>query len=279
MASKNYYFASHHRIRGKDNMILQTLFITYLVLFTMMSILWVIGMRIKNAAVVDVGWGLGFVLVVLIAFFTIEGLPLRNLLITGLVSIWGVRLAWHLLTDRIMDGIPEEGRYVDIRARWSTHLPLKFFFFYQFQAILIIVLSLPMYLVFLNPDPALLFIEWLGLLVWFIGLIGESVADRQLKKFKDNPSNKGLTCQAGLWKYSRHPNYFFEWVIWVGYFVIALAAPYGWLAIVSPAAMLYVLVRVTGIPLTEAQALRSRGEEYRKYQQTTSAFVPWFRKG
>lgn len=245
----------------------------------MMSILWVIGMRIKNAAVVDVGWGLGFVLVVLIAFFTIEGLPLRNLLITGLVSIWGVRLAWHLLTDRIMDGIPEEGRYVDIRARWSTHLPLKFFFFYQFQAILIIVLSLPMYLVFLNPDPALLFIEWLGLLVWFIGLIGESVADRQLKKFKDNPSNKGLTCQAGLWKYSRHPNYFFEWVIWVGYFVIALAAPYGWLAIVSPAAMLYVLVRVTGIPLTEAQALRSRGEEYRKYQQTTSAFVPWFRKG
>jgi steroid 5-alpha reductase family enzyme len=260
-------------------MLPQTLLITYAVLFTMMSILWVIGMRMKNAAVVDVGWGLGFVFVVVVALFTIERLALRNLLIAGLVSLWGARLAWHLLTDRIMGGRPEEGRYVDIRARWKTNLPLKFFLFYQCQAILIIVLSLPMYLIALNPQPALSFIEWLGILVWFIGVTGESVADRQLKKFKDNPSNKGLTCQVGLWRYSRHPNYFFEWVIWVGYFVIALAAPYGWLAIISPAVMLYVLVRVTGIPLTEAQALRSRGEAYRKYQRTTSAFVPWFRKG
>lgn len=257
---------------------LSTIFLTYAVLFSVMTILWSIGMKIRNAAIVDVGWGLGYALVALISYLTIDGVPERQLIITVLVAFWGLRLAWHLLVDRILGGKPEEGRYVDIRARWKTRLPLKFFFFYQAQALMIVILALPVYLISLNPDPEISWLEWLGIAIWLVGIMGETIADRQLKKFKDNPANKGKTCQVGLWRFSRHPNYFFEWVIWIGYFVTALAAPYGWIAIISPAAMLYVLLRVTGIPLTEIQAVKSRGEEYRQYQRTTSAFIPWFRK-
>lgn len=259
-------------------MITSTLLVSYAALFIMMTILWGVSVKIRNAALVDAGWGLGYALVALISYLMIEGLPERQLIITVLVAVWGIRLAWHLLADRILGGKPEEGRYVDIRARWKTNLPLKFFFFYQFQALLIVILSLPVYLVSMNPDPGISWLEWVGITVWLVGIIGETIADQQLKRFKDNPANKGKTCQVGLWHYSRHPNYFFEWIIWMGYFIIALPAPYGWLAVISPAAMLYVLLRVTGIPLTEIQAVKSRGEEYRDYQRTTSAFVPWFRK-
>ena len=109
-------------------------------------------------------------------------------------------------------------------------------------------------------------------------MAGEAAADAQLNKFKSDPSNKGRTCQVGLWRYSRHPNYFFEWLIWVAFALFALASPGGCWGLLSPALILYFVLRVTGIPATEAQAIRTRGEEYRRYQQTTSAFVPWFPK-
>jgi steroid 5-alpha reductase family enzyme len=114
--------------------------------------------------------------------------------------------------------------------------------------------------------------------VWLISMIGEAIADQQLNAFKKKPENKGKTCREGLWKYSRHPNYFFDWQLWVAYAVFALASPWGWLGLISPALILYFLLSVTGIPATEAQALRSRGNEYREYQRTTNSFVPWFPK-
>jgi steroid 5-alpha reductase family enzyme len=109
--------------------------------------------------------------------------------------------------------------------------------------------------------------------------LGEATADSQLKAFKKDPSNKSKVCSQGLWNYSRHPNYFFQWLMWMSYFVFALASPYGYLAIISPAIILYLLLKVTGIPMTEEQSIRSKGEAFKKYQQTTSAFVPWFKKG
>jgi len=248
------------------------------ILVVMMTMLWAIAMRIRNAALVDAGWGFGYAVVAIVSLIVLDGVPQRQLLITIMVSLWGIRLGWHLLADRILGGKPEEGRYADMRKRWQTALPLKFFLFYQAQAFLIVFLSIPVYLISLNPSPELSWVEWVGFVMWLAGIVGETVADRQLKKFKDNPDNRGRTCQAGLWRYSRHPNYFFEWIIWVGYFVMALSAPYGWLAAISPAAILFFLLRVTGIPLTEIQAVKSRGNEYRVYQQTTSPFIPWFRK-
>ena len=115
-------------------------------------------------------------------------------------------------------------------------------------------------------------------MVFIIALAGETVADEQLHAFKRNVMNKGKTCDVGLWRYSRHPNYFFEWLVWVGFFVYALDSPMGWVAVISPMIMFYLLMYVSGVPLAEAQSLQARGEEYSRYQQTTSMFVPWFKR-
>ena len=252
--------------------------VSFGLLFLTMSVLWWINTKINNAAIVDVGWGNGFALVTVIACLMADGYAVRQWLIGGMVVFWGVRLATHLFIDRVWGDKPEDGRYQDIRARWKTGINLKFFFFFQAQAVLIVLLSLPFMLSASNPDPQIAVLEWVGVGIWAIGLTGEALADYQLRRFKNEGANKGTTCRTGLWNYSRHPNYFFEWVIWVGYYVFALASPFGWLSIISPIGMLYILLRVTGIPLTEAQAVRTRGENYRNYQQTTSMFIPWFRK-
>ena len=137
-------------------------------------------------------------------------------------------------------------------------------------------LGLPFLLAAWNPAPGLHPLELAGAALWVVAWVGESLADRQLKRFKARPQARGLACREGLWRWSRHPNYFFEWLAWVAFLLLALPAPSGWAALPIPLLMLYFLLRVTGIPATEAQALRSRPEDYPRYQRETSAFVPWF---
>jgi steroid 5-alpha reductase family enzyme len=247
---------------------------SYAILIVMMTAIWLVFRRIDNAAIVDVGWGSGFVIVGLVYAIQGQGLFERRLLVGSLMILWGGRLAWHLLKDRVLSGKPEDGRYKDFREKWKVGINTKFFVFFQFQALLVVLFSIPMLLVASNTASTITTLEWIGVVVWLAGVIGESTADYQLKKFKDDPANKGRTCQRGLWMYSRHPNYFFEWVIWVSYALLALPAPYGWIGLFSPLGMLYILLRVTGVSLTEEHALRSRGEEYREYQRTTSMFIP-----
>jgi steroid 5-alpha reductase family enzyme len=140
------------------------------------------------------------------------------------------------------------------------------------------MLSVPFLFACGNARPEFGAIEIAGAVLWLIALGGESLADWQLKQFKASPENKGSVCQAGLWRYSRHPNYFFEWLIWMAFFAVAAGAPWGWVTVYCPALMLFFLLRVTGIPMTEELAVKTKGEEYRAYQKTTSAFVPWFRR-
>jgi steroid 5-alpha reductase family enzyme len=173
-------------------------------------------------------------------------------------------------------GHPEEGRYQQLRRAWKTNIPLKFLAFFEFQALLCVVLAAPFVIAARNASPELSVFEWAGVGLWGLAVVGETTADIQLSNFKRNPAHKGHTCQAGLWHYSRHPNYFFEWLIWMAFALFALASPGGYWGLLSPALILYFVLRVTGIPATEAQAIRTRGDEYRRYQQTTSAFVPWF---
>lgn len=237
--------------------------------------LWLWQQKHRDAGIVDVGWAFGLGALAVYYALAGDGDPSRRLLVGLLGGAWGLRLAWHLLVDRVL-GKPEDGRYQTLRAGWGRGAPLAFFIFFQAQAALDLLLSVPFLLACRNPAPALSPVEWAGALLWLIALAGETVADRQLAAWRADPAHRGRTCRAGLWRYSRHPNYFCEWLIWCAYALIALPAPHGWLALGAPVLILFFLFRVTGIPTTEAQALKSRGDDYRRYQRETSVFVPWF---
>lgn len=244
----------------------------------LMAMAWAWHLRIRNAGIVDVGWATSVGGLAVFYAAAANGAPARRWLIAAMMGLWGARLAWYLLHDRVL-GRPEDGRYADLRARGSYAAALRFFPFFQAQAVLAVLLSYPAWVAAINPAPSLGWIEFAGAAVWLVAVIGESLADRQLERFKAQPANRGKTCRVGLWRYSRHPNYFFEWLVWVAYALVALGSPYGWIAIGCPVLIFYLLFRVTGIPATEAQAVRSRGDDYRQYQATTSPFVPWPPKG
>ena len=241
-----------------------------------MAMLWLIHIPIKNAGIVDIGWASGFAALAWIYYWTSPNDNLRAFVLTMMVTAWSLRLSGYLLVRFLKT--EEDGRYAQIRESWKTGLPVKFFFFFEFQALLNVILSVPFIVALVHYRAELIWIEWIAVGLWMIGIIGEATADHQLKKFKSDTANKDKTCDAGLWNYSRHPNYFFEWIIWVSYFVFALGSPFGWISAVAPVLMLYFLLKVTGIPATEEQALKTKGEAYRRYQQSTSAFVPWFKK-
>ncbi len=243
----------------------------------LMLVLWAIHLPLRNAAIVDVGWAGGTGLLGVYYGLKCGGYPPRAGLVALMAGVWGLRLALYLFVTRVA-GQPEEGRYAELRRKWGGRIALKFLAFFQAQALLCILLSVPFLIAAANPSPRLSPLEWAGLLLWLVAWVGETAADWQLHRFKSDPANRGKTCRAGLWRYSRHPNYFFEWLIWAAFAMFCLGSPHGWVALAAPALMLFFLFRVTGIPATEAQALRTRGEDYRRYQQTTSAFVPWFPK-
>ncbi|MEO7773556.1 MAG: DUF1295 domain-containing protein [Steroidobacteraceae bacterium] len=239
-----------------------------------MLCLWLLGLKRRNFSYVDLGWAANFAVLGLFYGLFAPGDPVRRILIATLYVVHGSRLALHL-AGRIV-GQPEEGRYVQLRQEWGAKgaLDLKFLVFFQFQALLNVFLTLPLLIASFNSAPAPLPLEIAGATLWLLALLGESTADAQLKSFIRNPANKGEVCDVGLWRYSRHPNYFCEWLIWIGYALFALASPYGWIALLMPALMLHLLLNVTGVKPTEEQSLRSKGDKYRDYQARTSRFVP-----
>ena len=169
---------------------------------------------------------------------------------------------------------------MDLRRKWGAAGPAAFhrrmYRFYLLQAALDVVLALPLLWVAQNPAPSIAPPEWAALAIWVVALGGETLADAQLAAFKRGGARHDEVCDRGLWSWSRHPNYFCEWLVWVAYALASLAAPpWGVFGLAMPALMLFFLLRVTGIPATEAQALRSKGDTYRDYQRRTSAFVPW----
>lgn len=248
--------------------------IGWLIAAVLMFALWAWHLGIGNAGVVDVGWTGS--LAVLAAWYAAAapGDARRRWLIAGLTIAWSLRLAIHLLRDRIL-GRSEDPRYADLRARGSIAAAMRFLPFFQIQAMLVALFSLAVLVPAFNPAPRLSAIEIAAVALWAVAFGGEALADWQLARFKRRPDARGRTCRDGLWRYSRHPNYFFEWLAWIAYALFALGSPGGAVVLICPALMLYFLFHVTGIPATEAQALRSRGDDYRRYQQTTSAFVPW----
>lgn len=238
-----------------------------------------IARRMENYGIVDIAWSYAFGALALFYAVFGPGLGSRRALIATLGIAWSARLGTHLAI-RVLGHHPvEDARYRQLRVDWSAGFAGKMFAFFQMQALSVVVLGVAFLLPSINSAPQLRPLEYAGVALWFVALAGETLADAQLAAFKRLPGSRERVCDVGLWRYSRHPNYFFEWLIWVAYFVFALASPWGWLAAVGPAGMLWLLLRVTGIPMAEEQSLRSRGEAYRRYQATTSAFVPWFPRG
>ena len=230
--------------------------------------------RHDNAGIVDVLWASGLGCAAVLVAFLARGDVLHRTTTGILGAIWGWRLAAHLW--RRVKSEREDGRYRHLRAHWQNN-QLKFFLFFQLQALLVVVFSLPFLASACNTQRHL---GWLtaGAGIWIISVVGEAIADRQLAAFRRIPSHRGKTCQRGLWRYSRHPNYFFEWLHWFAYVALSMGSPLAWLAWTGPVLMYMFLRWVSGVPFTEAQALRSRGEEYRRYQQSTPMLFPWFPK-
>ena len=243
----------------------------------LMLALWLL-QRVRNdAGIVDIGWAFGLGAAALFYGVCGNGLPERRLLLACVAGFWGFRLAAYLFF-RIW-WKPEDGRYKTLRENRGGRAQRFFFYFFQFQALLIVLFSIPFLLAASAPGSLNRF-DLLGAGIGIFSIFGEVTADVQLARFRANAENRGKTCRAGLWRYSRHPNYFFEWMHWFAYPPMSLSIPaaYGWASLLGPGLMLLCLFWLTGIPYTERQAVKSRGEDYREYQRTTSMFVPWFPK-
>lgn len=234
---------------------------------------WLLQYVIGNSAVVDVGWAASVALIGSFFAWQTDGDLTRRILAACLLWAWAIRLSYYLFLRWRKH--PEDERYTQLKNDWGDQAQVRMFRFYQMQGLGAFLFALPIYAVGIVERP-LFWLDYVAIAVWLIAIGGEALSDHQLAQFKKDAGNRGEVCRDGLWRYSRHPNYFFEWLHWWTYVFFAITLPVGWLTMLAPLAMWYFLTKVTGIPTTERQAVISRGDKYREYQRTTNAFFPWF---
>lgn len=225
-----------------------------------------------NAGIVDPIWAGSLGLLALFHAWVGEGWGPRRVLVAALAGLWSLRLTWHLTARYLRE--PEDGRYSVLRERWGAKFQSTLLWFYLAQGVLSVLLSLMFWVLCSAVEPGWRVQDGLAVLVWGLAWMGQALADRDLAAWRSDPANRGRTCRQGLWAHSRHPNYFCEWCGWLVYPLLGIGLPWGWLLWLGPLLMLFLVLRVTGIPPTEEQSLRSRGEDYRNYQATTNAFFP-----
>ena len=246
-----------------------------LIILTSMVLLWLLSLITKNASIVDIFWGIGFVVIVWFAFTFAQGyIPRKNLICT-LTTIWGMRLALHIGIRNW--GKPEDFRYAKWRAdngpRWWWFSFLQVFLL---QGVLLWIIGTPLIGAQTSGYPAILTpLDFIGVALWFVGFLFEAVGDFQLARFKSDPSNKGKLLTNGIWRYTRHPNYFGDAIQWWGFYFIALAAG-AWWTVFSPILMTWLLMRVSGVAMLERAMKLKPG--YEDYMRKTNPFFPWFPK-
>lgn len=251
---------------------LKLAFVNLAVAAGLFAIVWAICVRVKNYGFLDVTWTLTIGVLALICGVAGTGDITRRILFTATGLAWSLRLGLFILARVLRHHPTEDKRYRSLRERWRT--PVAFLAFFELQALVAVIFSVPFLAAAVSADPISL-LEWGGLIVAAVGIAGEAVADGQAAAFKRRPNAGRGILDVGLWHYSRHPNYFFEALVWVGFALAAIRLPFGWIAIACPVLILYFLLRVTGIPLTEKHSLETHGDAYREYQRRTSAFIPW----
>ena len=249
--------------------------ISFLFLLVYFSVFFLIGQKIKNNSIVDFGLGLGFILVALINILNTQEITVALVVISSLILLWGTRLSYHIGKRNFGKG--EDYRYVEMRKKWGNKEKINAFFkVYMLQAFIMYIVSFPIIFVSNYPLENFSYFSMIGRFVWVIGFAFEVIADYQLRKFKKNIDNKGRILKTGLWKYSRHPNYFGESLMWWGIFIISLNDIMGVLSIISPILITFLLVFVSGVPLLEEKY--KNNEEFKEYAKITSVFIPWFNK-
>ena len=251
--------------------VLTLLALIWLVSAFTMAVAWAVSMRVSNVGYVDVVWAGLMAVAALLAGTLGAGAELHRGLVALLGALWGTRLCLHLL-QRVLHE-PEDGRYQALRKQWHGSRA-RFFVFFQMQAVVVALFALPFIAAASHTGREFQVWTVAAIVTWIISVAGEAIADRQLARFRADPANHGKTCRDGLWAWSRHPNYFFEWLHWFTYVFLAIGSPLFWLSLSGPVVMFVFLYRVSGIPWTESQALRSRGEDYLRYQREVSAFFP-----
>ena len=240
-----------------------------------MVLLWLLSLRLENSSIVDIFWGTGFVIFAWVAFLlTPQGFITRKILLCVLVTVWGLRLTFHILKRNW--GKPEDFRYQTWRNENGSSWWWKSFFKVFFlQGLLLLVIAAPLLVAQVNSLPDhLTWLDLLAVLVWLVGFTFEALGDWQLARFKADPANKGKLFTTGLWRYTRHPNYFGDATRWWAFFLVALSAG-GWWSFFSPIIMTGLLMRVSGVTLLE-KSMKETKPGYQEYIETTREFIPWF---
>lgn len=236
-----------------------------------LTVVWAVQLKTRNAGMVDPvwSWSMGFLAVWYAIFGTAdEGTRWALGLLGGL---WGFRLGTHLYVRNA--GKPEDARYAKFRAEWGARADFNMFWFFQFQAVVAWLLSVGFLVVAYRPGATSVTFLSLAVAIWLVAVIGEGIADAQMERFRRDPATRGQVMNRGLWRYSRHPNYFFESVHWLAYVPLALGSPWWWIALLPAAGMAWLLLRMSGVPILEAHLVRSR-PGYAEYMRTTSVFIP-----
>lgn len=246
------------------------------VIMSMMTILWLISIRIKNVSIVDLFWGFGFVVSGVVYFLNTDGFEIRKILIMALVSLWGLRLSLYLAWRN--RGRGEDFRYRKFRKEYGEHRYwwISLFQTFLLQGILMWLISAPLLGAQFYPGNKLGIFDFIGVFIWIIGFLFEAGGDIQLARFKDNPANKGKVLDTGFWHYTRHPNYFGDAAVWCGYGLICLSAG-SYIPLLGSVLMTALIIKVSGVALLE-RTLKETKPEYKKYIEKTSAFIPWFPK-
>ena len=246
-----------------------------ILVFLFFTSFFIIAQIIKNNSIVDIGWGIGFILITLYTFFFSEMITAKSILVTSLVLIWGFRLSYHILKRNW--GKPEDFRYAKWRKEWGKWLFIRSFFqIFMLQGLLMLIIASPIIFINHSHQTGLQLLDYLGALIWIIGFLFESIGDYQLAQFIQKPENKGKIMKYGLWQYTRHPNYFGEATMWWGIYIISLSLPNGFWFIISPLTITILLLYVSGVPMLEKKF--SDDQKFQEYARETPKFFPWFPK-
>lgn len=246
-----------------------------ILIFLFFTAFFLIAQTIKNNSIVDIGWGLGFMVISLYTFFFSGAITIKSALVTLLVLIWGSRLSFHILKRNW--GKPEDFRYAKWRREWGKWLIVRGFFqIFMLQGLIMLIIASPIIFINYSRQTGLQFLDYLGSAVWLIGFLFESIGDYQLAQFIKNPENKGKIMRYGLWRYTRHPNYFGEATMWWGIYIIALSLPNSFWLIISPLTITLMLLYVSGVPMLEKKF--ADNPKFQQYARVTPKFFPWFPK-